>query len=96
MAEALSAEDISSNPKASHPFIGLLLSVVSALLVGGSFILQKKGLLRSTSKHQAGKIPLLLRNSVALKSCRVKSSIVFKFGTRVLKYLVFIFVSFQR
>ena len=36
--------------KPSHPFFGLLLSVASALLVGGSFILQKKGLIRSTAQ----------------------------------------------
>nr|CAB3264330.1 magnesium transporter NIPA2-like [Phallusia mammillata] len=35
------------SPAESHPFIGLLLSVVSAILVGSSFILQKKGILRT-------------------------------------------------
>ena len=36
--------------KSTHPFFGLMLSVASALLVGGSFILQKKGLIRSTAQ----------------------------------------------
>ena len=38
------------NEAPSHPFIGLMLSFGSALLVGGSFILQKKGLIRSTAQ----------------------------------------------
>ena len=36
--------------KPSHPFLGLLLSMISAFLVGGSFILQKKALIKSTSE----------------------------------------------
>uniref|UniRef100_H2XR17 Uncharacterized protein n=1 Tax=Ciona intestinalis TaxID=7719 RepID=H2XR17_CIOIN len=39
--------DTEETPKASHPYFGLLLSVISAVLVGGSFILQKKGLIRN-------------------------------------------------
>ncbi|CAK8679967.1 unnamed protein product [Clavelina lepadiformis] len=35
----------------SHPFIGLLMSTVSAILVGGSFILQKKGVLRGSRNY---------------------------------------------
>jgi len=37
--------------KSSHPYLGLLLSVISAVLVGASFILQKKGILHSTKRN---------------------------------------------
>ena len=37
--------------KSSHPYFGLLLSVISAVLVGASFILQKKGILHSTRRN---------------------------------------------
>ena len=43
-------DSLDENAKPSQPFLGLLLSVISALLVGGSFILQKKGLIKSTAK----------------------------------------------
>jgi len=45
-----SSVDQQKNETPSHPFFGLLLSVGSALLVGGSFILQKKGLIKSTAQ----------------------------------------------
>lgn len=35
----------------SHPFIGVVLSLISAVLVGSSFILQKKGHLTTGGKH---------------------------------------------
>ena len=43
-------ETVEENARPSHPLFGLLLSVISALLVGGSFILQKKGLIKATAK----------------------------------------------
>lgn len=48
MEESVDAVEVDGGAE-SHPFIGLLLSVVSAVLVGSSFILQKKGILRTVS-----------------------------------------------
>ena len=46
--DKLQTDELQRSLKSSHPFYGVLLSVVSAVLVGGSFILQKKGIIYST------------------------------------------------
>ena len=43
-----------AEPSASHPFFGLFLSVVSACLVGSSFIFQKKGIIHSNKVPRKG------------------------------------------
>ena len=47
MVEVNAASMPSNEDDASHPFIGLFLSVISACLVGSSFIFQKKGIIHS-------------------------------------------------